>query len=66
MIVRRGLSAILIHLRISLDVGRNERFEDVGIDETLLPLRLYSYRLIDITENCVISWPEYSHADEKC
>jgi hypothetical protein len=66
MIVRRGLSVILIRLRISRDVGRNERRENVVIDETLLPLRLHSYSLIDITENYVISWSEYFNADEKC
>jgi hypothetical protein len=48
--------AILIRLRISLDVGGNERPEDVGIDETLLPLRLHSDRLVEITENYVIPW----------
>jgi hypothetical protein len=66
MIVRPGLSAILIRLRISRDVVANKRPEAVGIDETLVPLRLHSYRLIEITDNCVIAWSEYAHADEKC
>jgi hypothetical protein len=49
IIVGRGLSAILIPLRISRDVGGNKQLGDVGINETLLPLRLQSYWLPDIT-----------------